>query len=372
MRCSAKAGRLLLALLLFNLAPLSAPPAFRSGYTFGEADGVYLLSPTGGAPPPPSLDLPTFRQKAVRKGTVWEVTLHSRSARVEGGYSWDARKADRLLAQLSKEFSGEALASLAPLKTADDACYQIAKLLRDHLAYAPRPGEEALPLEVFLNERRASCTGFARLAALLLQCGGVECEPVVGLRGPTGTAPLPLEGGALHVWLHITAPGGRTTNYDPVFSAGWLPARYVVLRIGGGFGTGALGAWKGATLRRGWQRDRLFAVPAREGETLFWRGGNPPLSQNRAMLCGKLLDGGDAPLHGTAVLSGADLSLTVPLWEGNFCFQDLLPGEYELSVMSGNIPCAREAVSLAPLDKKTVVFYSQGARRPSAVNGTGR
>lgn len=365
-------GFLIALLILLPVETPSERPPLSSGVIFGEADCVYRLSAIPGAPGPPAVVLRGFRQRAAQRGQEWEISIHTRAAPVGGGYSFDAHLAQTALAGLPEVFRAAAMASLKNVTSADGACLQIARLLREHLAYVPLREDESADPAALLQKGTASCAGFARIAALLLQCGNVSCQPVVGLRAPSDGGPLLLKGGALHVWLEVHASDAPPAYYDPAFSAGWVPARYVVLRTGDGFQAGTLGAWKGAILLRLWQRDRLFAVPAKEGETLFWRGGEPPIAPNSALLCGKLLEGGDGPLAGSAILRGAELSLAVPLWEGNFCFQDLLPGEYDLSVISETRTCAHESISLTAMDKKTVVFYSQGARRSSAVNGTGR
>lgn len=218
---------------------------------------------------------------------------------------------------------------------------------------------------------RASCVGIARVAACALEAFGFSPLPVIGLRAPGAGSPLALEGGALHVWLIVSSLDGRPFFFDPAFSSGWVPERYIVLRVGGGWGPEELSAFRGGTLKTLWRRDRLFYFQTGAGETVVWSARDSAQSAGAA-LSGKLLDGADAPLSGTAYLRGAAGVTAVRLWQGNFCFQDLQPGDYELAVESEGRPAGRESFFLGPMDKRTLVIYSQDGRGHTAGHGTGR
>lgn len=361
--------RLLSALLLSALAAAAASPTPpEAGVAEGSADCLFLLEGPTDAPPPPQVTCGSFRQTVRRRGAAWEVSVATAPRSVPGAAASAPRWDDAPLLALPEEFRAALASAVGSPADADEACARVAAFLETRLAYTEDPAASPDPAEV-CRLGRASCVGRARVAALALGALGLQTRPVIGLRAPAEGTPQTLAGGALHVWLEVRAPGAAPAYFDPAFSVGWLPSRYVVLREGGGDSPGDLARWRGGSLRTLWRRDRIFYETGRGGGTRLWRAAGGP--RGGASVLGKLLDGRDAPLPGTAYLRGPSGTFAVTLWEGNFCFGDLPPGDYELALDSGG-PAARDAFTLLPMDKRSRVFYSRTGKGPAADHGTGR
>jgi len=367
MRCSTTLRSALLAGVLLVPALAAAPPV---GRVTGDADALYLLQTPAGAPAPPAASFAGFRQ-TVRPGTGgWEVSVSVKPTPVPSTGPVHPDWSHPALSPLPREFVSDLRTALSPCQEPGETMAALAHFLRSRFSYEARPGDSDDPTAA-CRSGRASCVGLARLSAAALEALGFTSEPVVGLRAPADGTELPLEGGALHVWLAVRAPEGPAFLFDPAFSSGWVPERYLVLRVGGGWGPGDLARLRGGSLTTRWRRDRLFYFPALAGETLVWAAGAPTGGPG-ASLCGKLLDGADTPLPGTAYLRGPQGVAALPLWQGNFCFSGLPPGDYDLVLESAGARAGGESFSLMPMDKRTLVIYSRGERGRGAAHGTGR
>jgi len=368
MRCSTTPRSALLAGLLLLPALAAIPPP--AGSVTGEADAVYILEAPRDAPAPPSVSFSGFRQSVRPHAGGWEISVSVKPLPIPAARPVRADWSYPDLAPLSPEFLRDLHAALDPCRDTGEAATALARFLRTRFVYTSHPDDPEDTATVS-RSATASCVGLARLASCVLAALGFTSEPVIGLRAPADTTALSLEGGALHVWLAVRGPAGEPFLFDPAFSSGWVPERYVVLRVSGGWTPGDLGRYGGGSLSTLWRRDRLFYFPAPSGETLVWASG-PADALPGACLSGKLLDGADAPLPGTAFLRGPQGVLAVPLWQGNFCFLDLPAGEHQLVLESAGERAGGESVTLAPMDKKTLVIYSRGERGRGAAHGTGR
>ena len=252
--------------------------------------------------------------------------------------------------------------SLAGCQRADEAVEAVLLYLRTHLHYASRPDfTESIP-KIF-ESGEASCVGLTAAACGILNALGIHSREVVGILLPSGASSVRLEGGMLHAWIEVDYGEANRVYCDALRSSGWVSAEYIVLRTGEGLSVGALARYTGATLTRLDFRDRLFYEPAPGKSCVLWK--RPEQSSfTGTLVSGKLLGVMDAPLAGRAELIGGGASTSMPLWEGNFFFRDLEPGRYRLVLHPTGGPPLEALITLGPMDKRSLVFYSRngGAR----------
>ncbi len=250
-------------------------------------------------------------------------------------------------------------ARLASCGREDQAIDAVLLFLRERLKYTSRPDFDET-LQSVIAKGEASCVGMTRAAVTILRALGVSCREVVGLKAPPSAEPTVLQGGLLHAWLEIDYPGVGRVFCDPFRSTNWVPQNYVVLRVGAGLSAGALKAFTGGTIRLLRQTDRTFYEPPADTECLLWARPSSDFYYG-SFITGKLLGALDLPLGGKATLAGAGGSTSMSLWEGNFFFDDLTPGEYELTVVSAGGSAHREKLRLTGMDKRRLIFYSRSA-----------
>jgi hypothetical protein len=343
--------------LSFCLAAGAAPGASLPagfGTVSGRATAVYILA-AAHAPAPPDYKNDGYEQTVTEAAGGHRVAVSINPSPLQIRTPFHPGRLPASLG-LPSGFLAALNAALASCQRADDAVDAVLLTVHRSIRYVQRAQFEETPAEV-LRRREASCVGMTRLSAVLLRTLGLTCREVVGLRVPIREGPVVLEGGALHAWLEIAYPGGPTVFCDPLRSSGWVPETYLVLRIGGGFETGALNAYSGAVIRCESHRDRVFYEPEPRAKSVLWRRPSTA-AYTGTLLTGKVLGPLDAPAAGSVRLEGAGGSVSMDLWEGNFFFRDLEAGEYLLVAIPQNAPSQRALVRLNPVDRRSVLFYS--------------
>ena len=343
-----------LGLVLASLAASGSPAPAGFGTASGQASSVYhLAAPQGLVPPAYKNDGYEQSVSAETGGRRVAVSVDLTPLKIRTPF-----RPGRLPASLGlpPDLATAFNTALAPCQRAGEAVDAVLLTLHKTLRYNERPAfEETLP-EV-LRRREASCVGMTRAASAVLGALGLPCREVVGLRAPIQEGPMILQGGLLHAWLEIAYPGGPTVFCDPLRSSGWVPETYIVLRIGEGLEPGPLSALSGTTLQCESHRDRLFYEPAPGVEGVLWRRPSSA-AYTGTLVTGKVLGALDAPARGSIRLEGPGGTVKMDLWEGNFFFRDLAPGEYALVATPLDAPPQRALIRLNPVDRKTVLFYS--------------
>ncbi len=268
-------------------APDGHGPPSAEGAVEGRGDALYRLQIPEGAPAPPAYANRTFRQSVRREAGAWLVTVVSFPSPVSDPRPFQPDWSSPALAGLPGPFLGELRAALRSCKTRDAALHAATLFLRARTTYLRQPDFDESPAEV-CRRGRASCVGMARLARALLDALGIPCRPVLGLQAAGGSGPAVLEGGALHAWLEADLSGG-SVFVDPWYSSGWVPERYVVLRVGDPLAPADLSRLAGGTLSALWRRDRIFYDPPPDTEALLWGPGTPRLFGSGSTLLGKAL-----------------------------------------------------------------------------------
>jgi hypothetical protein len=239
----------------------------------------------------------------------------------------------------------------------DQAVDAVLIFLRERLHYKQKPDFDET-LKSVMAKGESSCVGMTRAAVTILRALGVTCREIVGIKVPASKAPLSLEGGRLHAWIEIDFPMAGPVFCDPLRSTNWVPQNYVVLRDGGGLAVGGLKAYTGGRISLLDQKDRTFYEPPAGIDCLLW--ARPSVAyRTGSIITGKLLGRMDIPLPGTATLAGNGGLVSMKLWEGNFFFEGLDPGVYELTVVSAGGSRQRENVRLTGMDKRRLIFYSR-------------
>lgn len=352
--CWTRSSTLVLSLALASCAALASPAPAGFGTVSGRASAVYVLAaPQGFALPQYSND--GYQQNVSEKAGRWRVAVSVDLAPLKIRTPF---RPGRLPASLGlpPELSAAFDTALAPCQRAGEAVDAVLLTLHKTLRYKERPDfEETLP-EV-LRRREASCIGMTRVASAVIRALGIGCREAVGLRAPLSRGPAVLQGGLLHAWLEIAYPGGPTVFCDPLRSSGWIPETYIVLRIGEGLEPGTLAALSGAFILCEAHRDRLFYEPAPGVTCVLWRRPSSA-AYTGTLITGKVLGPLDAPARGSIRIEGSGGATSMDLWEGNFFFRDLAPGEYTLVATARDAPPQRAIIRLNPVDRKSVLFYS--------------
>ena len=346
-----------LSLCLGLSQPASAqntPPGY--GTVSGTSASVVLLSAPS-APPPPPYENDGFRQTVDGGGGKWRVAVEvdARPLKVRAPFRPGKISAS---VPLSPQIASALSSALARCQRADEAVEAVLLVLRERIRYTERASFSETEKEV-AERGEASCVGMTRLAVAILQSLGIGCREVVGFKLPAREGPIALEGGLLHAWMEVSYPEGQRVFCDPWRSSGWVPETYLVLRVGGGFDPGALSSYTGGAARFESHRDRLFYEPGAGVSSVLWKRGQGAVFTG-TLLTGKVLGPLDMPLEGAARLEGSSSAASMPLWEGNFFFRDLEPAVYALSVSPLGAPAQTAPVRLNPMDRRTLLFYSQG------------
>lgn len=345
---------LALGLALASLATLGSPAPAGFGTASGTASAVFVLAaPQGFTPPAYHND--GYRQtvSSIAGGPRVSVSVDLAPLKLRTPFR-PGRLPDSL--GLPPDLAAALNTALAPCQRAGEAVDAVLLTLHEAVRYNERPDfEETLP--GVLRRREASCVGMTRVASAVLGALGLACREVVGLRAPVREGPVVLQGGLLHAWLEIAYPGGPTVFCDPLRSSGWVPETYIVLKVGEGLERGALGALSGTTLRCESHRDRLFYEPAPGVRGVLWHRPSSA-AYTGSLVTGKVLGPLDAPARGSVRLEGPGGTVPMDLWEGNFFFRDLAPGEYALVATPLGAPPQRALIRLNPMDRRTVLFYS--------------
>ncbi len=329
-----------------------------SGTAWGRADATYELEPAGHCAAPPSYSNRTFSQSVTRTKNGWEISVTSSPSPVSTGLEPNLDWSSPALKAIDPPYLAAVRSALAPCRTQEEAILRLGLALRSLTRYAAKPGFDESPEEVS-RRRVASCMGITKVAAVFLEeAFHLPCRTVIGIKAPPGSDGEVLSGGALHAWLEIGLGTKGRLFFDPWFSFGWVPESYIVLKTGGGFAPGDFAALAGARLSVKWRKDRIFYLPAENAETLVWAAGSPRAG-GRAVITGKALYMDESPVSGTAFIEDSGGRVAAPLWNGNFCFRDLAPGSYDLSVESGGEPIWRGAVMAGALDIRELVVYSR-------------
>jgi hypothetical protein len=355
---------LALSFCIFACPALGA--AFPAGFgtVSGRATAVCVLTAPG-APAPPSYKNDGYEQTVTSGPNSMRVTVAIDPSPLKVRTPFHPGRLPANLG-LPSEFSAALDASLARCQRADEAVDAVFLTVHRNLRYVQRTEFEETPAEI-LKRREASCVGMTRLSATILRALGLACREVVGLRVPIREGPVVLEGGILHAWLEVAYPGGPTVFCDPSRSSGWVSETYIVLRIGGGLEPGALAAFLGGVILCESHKDRVFYEPEPHATSVLWRRPSSA-AYTGTLLTGKVLGPLDSAVSGSVRLEGAGGTVSMDLWEGNFFFRDLAPGEYLLIATPLNAPPQRTLIRLNPVDRKTVLFYSPSgdAMRPGA------
>ncbi len=351
------------ASLLLAAAALVAAPAVQGGPRYpraigwveGSASAVYSLDAPG-APVPPSFKCNGFVQEVEGAGGHWRIKVQVnlgplrvrtpfRPGRLPPSLDLPASAARSLEARLSN------------CSREDEAVDAVLIFLRERLHYDEKPDFDETFKSV-MARGEASCVGMTRAAVTILKALGVTCHEIVGLKVPASRTPVFLEGGRLHAWIEIDFPKAGRVFCDPFRSTNWVPQNYVVLRDGGGLGVAGLKAYTGGKISLLDQKDRTFYEPPADTDCLLWARPSTVYGTG-SIITGKLLDEMDNPLPGKAMLAGNGGVVSMKLWEGNFFFNGLDPGVYELTVVSAGGSPQRESVRLTGMDKRRLIFYSR-------------
>ena len=326
----------------------------------GQQQGQYLLDAPQ-APVPPGVEINGYQQTVERTPRGYRIDVEVSAPPLRVRIPFRPGLLPRSLG-LPPEVARGLRESLAGCQRADEAVEAVLLYLRTHLHYASRPDfTESIP-KIF-ERGEASCVGLTAAACGILNALGIHSREVVGILLPSGTSSVRLEGGMLHAWVEVDYGESNRVYCDVLRSSGWVSAEYIVLRSGEGLSVGTLARYTGATLTRLEFRDRLFYEPAPGKACVLWK--RPEQSSfTGTLLSGKLLGPMDAPLTGQAELIGGGASTSMPLWEGNFFFRDLEPGRYRLVLRPTGGPPVEAPITLGPMDKRSLVFYSRngGAR----------
>ncbi len=351
------------SLLLLAVAVLAASPALQGGPRYprligwveGSASAVYSLDAPG-APPPPSFKCNGFVQEVEGARGHWriKVQVSLRPLRVRTPF-----RPGRLPASLDLPTSAARSleARLSNCAREDQAVDAVLTFLRERLHYKQKPDFDETFRSV-MARGESSCVGMTHAAVTILKALGVKCREIVGLKVPASKVPVSLQGGRLHAWIEIDFPEVGPVFCDPFRSTNWVPQNYVVLRDGGGLDVGGLKAYTGGRISLLDQKDRTFYEPPAGADCLLWARPSADY-RTGSIITGKLLGGMDIPLHGTATLAGNGGIVSMKLWEGNFFFNGLEPGVYELTVVSAGGSRQRENIRLTGMDKRRLIFYSR-------------
>ena len=322
----------------------------------GKAESSYAIVADAHTPPPPAYSNDGFRQTVQGYSGRWRVTvavdlkpflvrLPFRPGRIPGGLGLSADQARGLEK------------AVAHCQRADEAVNAVLLYLRTILAYQERPDFDETP-EAVLQRGSASCVGMTLTAVRILKGLGISCREVLGLKLPPSPAPVELRGGRLHAWLEVDYGSASSAFYDGWRSCAWIGDGYVLLRRGGGLAVGDLASYAGGSAVCIARKDRIFYEPAQQTRCLLW--ARPPQSLfTGTLLSGKLVGPLDAPQAGTATLQGEGSSASMDLWEGNFFFRDLSPGQYRLTVTPSHGESQSLPITIHSMDKRFVLFYSR-------------
>lgn len=330
-------------------------PAPGYGSVSGSASSTFLLSAPA-VPAPPAYSNDGYRQAVTSDAGAWRVEVKVDASPLKVRVPFSPRKIPPSL-HLPQALSSRLAGAIAPCQRADEAVDAVLVTLRRNIRYVEKARFAETEAEV-AERGEGSCVGMTRLSVAILRSLGVDCREVIGLKLPVREGNVTLAGGLLHAWLEVDYAGGPTVFCDPWRSSGWVPETYLVLRVGGGYEPGPLSAYAGGTARCLAHADRIFYEPQPGVKADLWRrsGGR---SATGASLAGKLLGPLDAPLTGAVRLAGPSGDVSEELWEGNFFFGDLQAAQYEIAVVPLGEPPQRASVRLAPMDRRTLVFYSQ-------------
>ncbi len=325
------------------------------GTVDGTASSVFLLT-AANAPAPPPYSNDGYRLTVSQEGGSWRVEVSVEASPLRVRVPFRPGKIPASL-HLPPSLAAPLAGAIAPCQRADEAVDAVLLTLRRHIRYVEKARFAETELEV-AERGEGSCVGMTRLAVAILRSLGLDCREVIGFKLPVREGPLTLEGGLLHAWLEVSYAGGPRVFCDPWRSSGWVPENYVVLRTGGGYEPGALSAYSGGSVRCLAHKDRLFYEPPQGVKAVLWRRVSGR-SATGSSLAGKLLGALDTPRAGTVRLEGPGGAVSEELWEGNFFFGDLQPARYEVVVEAPGQALQRLAVSLGPMDRRTLLFYSQ-------------
>ena len=355
---------LLAAALVSSAAVAAAPPDV--GSVYGEASATYLLEAPG-APAPPNLTLDGFTQKVEGPPGRWTVKVSVSAAALPVRQPFRPGRPPSSLG-MTPELSAQLGRALAPCQRTDEAVQAVALFLRTHLKYAERVAFEETPEQVF-KSGEASCVGFTRTASAILEALGIPCREVVGLKVPLRRAPVRLEGGLLHAWLEVDFKSPGRVFCDPLRSFGWVPESYIVLRMGGGLTPEELSRYSGGQVTLLEHADRLFFEPPAGRAAVLW-ARTPSDLFTGTLVSGKLLRELDLPASGLASLSGPGGSVSMPLWEGNYFFRDLEPGNYVLALQPDGQTPRTAPLTLRGVERRFVVSYAgaDGESSPGAAD----
>ncbi len=321
----------------------------------GHASAIYLLS-ADKAPAPPSYDNEGFHQKVEPVAGGWKVSVWSTPSPLKVRTPFMPGRLPSSL-NLPPSLGTDLAKALAPCQRADEAVEAVLLTLKTHISYEEKTSFSETEQDV-LKRGTASCVGMTRLAVSILKALGFQCREMVGLKIPAFGEPALIQGGMLHACLEVTYAGAGTVFCDPLATCGWMPPGFILLRAGGGFDVGALGAYAGGTARCLEHEDRICFEPARGVSCLLWRRTATDAFTGN-LLSGKFLGPLDAPEKGTVQLQGPDGDVSMDLWDGNFFFRDLEPGVYTLVIRPSAGQPQRAQVRLGPMDKRFLLFYSQ-------------
>jgi hypothetical protein len=308
------------------------------------------------APAPPPYTNEGYRQVVTPEAGAWRVEVRIDASPLKVRVPFSPGKVPPSL-HLPQALSAQLAGAIAPCQRADEAVDAVLLTLRRHIRYVEKARFAETEVEV-AGRGEGSCVGMTRLAVAILKGLGLPCREVIGLKLPVREGTVKLEGGLLHAWLEVDFAGGPSVFCDPWRSSGWVPETYIVLRTGGGYEPGTLSAYAGGTARCLTHQDRLFYEPQPGVKAALWRraAGRPATG---ASFAGKLLGPLDAALPGAVKLAGPSGAVSEELWEGNFFFGDLQAAQYEVVVEPVGEAPQRTSVRLAPMDRRTLVFYSQ-------------
>lgn len=350
----------LLVLPLFFALPLHAQqPGF--GWVSGNARAVHRIHAPG-APKPPAYANDGFIQSVTGSDGDWTVTVevNPKALKVRAPFRPKALPG----ASLPQDLAAPLASALSRCQRTDEAVNAVLLFLKCRFKYLEKPAFSETFAEV-ASRRAASCVGLTRAAVAILSGLGIPCREVVGFRAPPLPGPTKIEGGRLHAWIEVDYPGTGSVFCDVLRSSGWVGPDYVVLRRGEGLDVGGLAAYGGGTFECTERSDRIFFEPASKTLCVLW--ARPSVSAFTGnILTGKLLGPTDSPVEGQVRLSGPGDSVAMDLWDGNFFFRDLEPGQYELLLSPKGAASQRTSVALDVMDKRHLVFYLTGGHiKPS-------
>lgn len=358
-----------------SLVPAPSPRAqpdlpYGVGCVQGRSAARYSLTLPPGAPVLPEFSNNGYRQSVQRDGdreiVTVRVDLEPLRLRLPFSPDWTAP----VFTEMPRPFLKGLKRQVAGSQRMQEAVNAVLLYLKSHVRYVQRPRFEETARQV-CRRGEASCVGLTDLCSKIFNAWGLKCQTVIGLRFPESVHSLVLAGGVLHAWLELDCGKDRRFFCDPWFSAGWVPASYIVLRVGGGLGPGALARDRGGRVRLLARKDRIFYEPGEAVRSVIWERPNVNAFTGN-LLTGKVLKDMDTPARGRAVLASGNAEVSQDLWRGNFFFRDLTPGAYTLKIQVSGRELRRYNIQMSIMDRKQLVIYANTLHQDGSPDGTGR